>query len=83
MRYIILPSRLHNVGALLNAINKDFGSLDKFINDFNAEAAAVQGSGWGWLAYYLDYKNARPEYLKNIWEVVNWKNVAERYAEAQ
>ena len=33
-------------------------------------------------AYYLQYKNARPDYLKSIWEVVNWKNVEERYAEA-
>jgi superoxide dismutase len=28
------------------------------------------------------YKNLRPEYLKNIWKVVNWKNVADRYAAA-
>lgn len=30
-------------------------------------------------AYYLQYKNARPDYLKAIWQVVNWANVAERY----
>lgn len=30
-------------------------------------------------AYYLQYKNARPEYLKNIWKVVNWQEVAKRY----
>ena len=23
-------------------------------------------------AYYVDYRNARPEYLKNFWEIVNW-----------
>ncbi len=30
-------------------------------------------------AYYLQYKNVRPDYLKAIWGVVNWSNVAERY----
>lgn len=106
-------------GKLADAINQEFGSLDKFIEKFNAKAAPVQGSGWGWLgyckdtgriaiettanqdplatkglvpllgidvwehAYYLQYKNVRPEYLKQIWNVVNWKNVAERYEAAK
>jgi len=30
-------------------------------------------------AYYLQYKNVRADYVKSIWKVVNWKNVAERY----
>ncbi|KAJ3276178.1 Superoxide dismutase [Mn], mitochondrial [Terramyces sp. JEL0728] len=34
-------------------------------------------------AYYLQYKNVRPDYLKAIWNVVNWKNVAERFAKVQ
>lgn len=34
-------------------------------------------------AYYLQYKNVRPEYLKNIWRVVNWGNVAERLKEVK
>ena len=29
-------------------------------------------------AYYLDYKNARPVFLKEVWKVVNWQKVAER-----
>jgi Fe-Mn family superoxide dismutase len=102
-------------GELAKAIEADFGSVDNLISKFNPKAAAVQGSGWGWLgynketgrlqiattanqdplvtqgltpllgidvwehAYYLQYKNVRPDYLKNIWKVVNWKNVGERY----
>lgn len=33
-------------------------------------------------AYYLQYKNVRAEYLKAIWNVINWKNVQTRYQEA-
>jgi len=102
-------------GALAQAINKKWNSLDKFIETFNTTTGAIQGSGWGWLvakrgsqeldiittpnqnpvvgpslvpllgidvwehAYYLDYKNARPDYLKQIWKVVNWRDVCQRY----
>jgi len=34
-------------------------------------------------AYYLQYKNARADYLKNIWQAVNWKNVGERFDNAK
>eukprot|EP00889_Picochlorum_renovo_P001718 jgi/Picre1/28748/NNA_004147.t1 len=33
-------------------------------------------------AYYLQYKNVRPDYLKEIWKVVNWNNVADRLKNA-
>ncbi|PNW74352.1 hypothetical protein CHLRE_13g605150v5 [Chlamydomonas reinhardtii] len=34
-------------------------------------------------AYYLQYKNVRPDYLKAIWNIVNWQNVEQRLAAAK
>ena len=34
-------------------------------------------------AYYLQYKNVRPDFVKAMWEVVNWADVSRRYADAQ
>jgi superoxide dismutase, Fe-Mn family len=34
-------------------------------------------------AYYLQYKNVRPDYVEAIWDVVNWGNVSERFAAAK
>ena len=30
-------------------------------------------------AYYIDYRNVRPDYLKNFWELVDWNTVEKRY----
>jgi len=38
-------------GAFAEALNKKYGSLDKFIELFSAKTVAIQGSGWGWLGY--------------------------------
>lgn len=32
-------------------------------------------------AYYLDYQNVRPEYLKKIWEIIDWSVIEKRYEE--
>ena len=34
-------------------------------------------------AYYLQYKNVRADYVKEIWKIINWKNVSERFHKAQ
>ncbi|KAG0497383.1 hypothetical protein HPP92_002074 [Vanilla planifolia] len=104
-------------GALGWAIDQDFRSMEALVQKINSEGAALQGSGWVWLAldketkklrvettanqdplvtkganfipllgidvwehaYYLQYKNVRPDYLKNIWNVINWKYASEVY----
>ncbi|PKA67223.1 Superoxide dismutase [Mn], mitochondrial [Apostasia shenzhenica] len=104
-------------GALGWAVDQDFRSLEVLIQKMNAEGAALQGSGWVWLAldkeskklrvettanqdplvtkganfvpllgidvwehaYYLQYKNVKPDYLKNIWTVINWKYASQVY----
>lgn len=106
-------------GEIVKAIEQEFGSMDAFQEKFNAIAAPIQGSGWGWLgydkaqkrlkiatcqnqdplsaqglvpllgvdvwehAYYLQYKNVRPDYLKAIWKVMNWKAIDDRFSKAK
>ena len=34
-------------------------------------------------AYYLKYKNVRPDWIKAWWNIINWEVVADRYAAAK
>ncbi len=34
-------------------------------------------------AYYLQYENRRPDYVDAIWNVIDWSDVARRFARAQ
>ena len=33
-------------------------------------------------AYYVDYRNVRPNYVNAIWDVIDWKKVEERLVAA-
>jgi len=94
-------------GTLAAKIDQDFGSFEKFKEEFTNAATTQFGSGWAWLvnhggqlkvtktpnaenplvhgqtplltldvwehAYYIDYRNARPAFIKNFLEnLVNW-----------
>ena len=37
-------------GGLLEALNRDFGSFDKFLEEFGKSALGLFGSGWAWRA---------------------------------
>ena len=62
-------------GELADAIAESFGSFEKFRTQLSKAAATTQGSGWGVLAY-------EPVSGRLI-QVVNWQDIAKRYAEAK
>jgi superoxide dismutase, Fe-Mn family len=50
--YCLTPDKpVLNDGALHELIDKSFGSLEKFNEQFASEAADQFGSGWAWLVY--------------------------------
>lgn len=99
-------------GKFADALIAQFGSIEKFKDEFTMKAATLFGSGWCWLvkngdgsleivqtfnagcplttgkkpiltcdvwehAYYVDYRNARPQYIEAFWALVNWDFAAQ------
>lgn len=48
--YCMTPEKNDPQGELKAAIEKKWGTVDKFLEDFSAQAVANFGSGWTWLA---------------------------------
>ena len=81
-------------GGLLEALNRDFGSFDKFLEEFGKNALGLFGSGWAWLACdatgklsILPLSNAGnplreglTPLIKNFWELLDWAYVEKVYA---
>ena len=101
-------------GALTAQIEKQWGSIDAFKEEFVAKGVGVFGSGWVWLsaqvdgtlvitqepgasnpvtkglkplltfdvwehAYYLDYQNRRAAHLAELWKILDWKVIEQRW----
>ncbi len=65
-------------------VKNDDGSIE-IVNTSNAANPMTDGKTplltidvWEH-AYYVDYRNARPRYLEEIWSIVNWDFVAANY----
>ena len=104
-------------GELAKRIDHDFGSYEKFTEQFKQAGVTQFGSGWAWLsldgdklkvsktpnganplvdgwvpllgvdvwehAYYLDYRNRRPDYLAAFLNnLVSWEAVEAELAKA-
>ena len=59
------------------SFNQESPEMD-FMVERNGEAKAILNLDVWEHAYYPDYRNVRADFVKNIWQIINWKKVEER-----
>jgi Fe-Mn family superoxide dismutase len=81
-----IKSGIGNFGSGWTWLVKNKGGSVEIVNTSNAANPMRDGKKplltidvWEH-AYYIDYRNARPKYLDEIWSLVNWDFVASNFA---
>lgn len=107
------PNKTEPDKFVTELLEKSFGSIEKFKEEFSQKAATLFGSGWCWLvkledgklaieqyfnadtpvkygkkpiltldvwehAYYIDYRNARPNFIAKFFDLINWDFVSKQ-----
>ncbi|WP_445495729.1 superoxide dismutase [Mn] [Photorhabdus sp. SF281] len=65
--------------AVVSTANQDSPLMGEAIS--GASGYPIVGLDVWEHAYYLQYQNRRPDYIKAFWSVVNWDEAAKRYQE--
>ncbi len=67
--------------SIASTPNQDHPLMGKAIS--GCEGTPILGIDVWEHAYYLKYQNRRPDYLKAVWDVVNWTEVSNLFAAAK
>lgn len=110
--HCLTPGGSSPTGELIRELDRYFGSLEEFKQQFSDAAQKVFGAGWTWLvidgnslkivntpnaenpllngqtplltvdmwehAYYIDHRNAKPNFLESFWALADFEKVARR-----